>query len=131
MAKQKAGRIHMPIEEKVRAIRKEYDTGRFTILDLADRYGISKSEIHRIIRGKSHADIHPPASERQRGRGRREGPAPHLRRFPPAVEIKIRAEYASGKESLRALAKRYECSYELIRQIVSERADERRPVGSL
>lgn len=89
--------------------------GELTHRQVADRFGISRKQAARIIRGESRTST-PTFSKRQCA-----GLPTHREKLTASQVIEIRERYARGSVSQRALGKEYGVSHTHIKDIVGGR----------
>ena len=83
---------------------------KLTLKQLAEKFGVDLTTISQIQLGKKYKSVGGTVRK----------PKFHMKRIPDEIRAQIRADYATGSYSLRALARKYGCDLKTVRRIVNE-----------
>ena len=102
------------LDSEAAYIRTELDEDHtITIAEMADRCLVSLPTMSKLVHGITYRDAQPAMCQRKFTRGRPAGICPHQHKLGLVGKMKLYDDREKG-ESLRALGKKYNVSYQTI-----------------
>jgi|TARA_R110000744_G_scaffold117735_3_gene220076 hypothetical protein len=102
------------LDSEAAYIRTELDNDHtITIADMADLYNTSLPTMRKLVHGVTYRDARPSMCRRKFTRGRPTGSCPHQHKLGLVDKVRLFKDREKG-ESLRALGKKYNVSYQTI-----------------